>query len=80
MSDLEMCCGGTCVRAVCEYHGQHEQKKPSTERKYAFMWKPDIRTWTQLASWESPWEGKFLTADGYIHTYQGGKLVDEEPA
>ena len=26
MKDQEMCCGGTCVRAVCEYHRVHERE------------------------------------------------------
>lgn len=44
------------------------------------MWDDALHAWIVMGRGEEPYLGKFLTSDGYIHTFVNGKLTDEEPA
>ncbi len=80
--DDQCACG--IARIDCDYHApQPATRAPCHNAKYAFK-HGDLGNgrfiWVPMHPWEAPKSGKFLTADGYIHTYQDGKLIDEEPA
>lgn len=64
-TEQEMCCGGTCVRALCFIHGSEPRLTDAPE--------PDIENWAR-ADMQAPSPCGF-----YMHTYRGGVLVDEEP-
>jgi hypothetical protein len=63
---LEMCCGGTTVRAVCTFHGP----SAATERAPAY----EVGDETVDAVRREP-----TSCGQYMRTYRGGLLVDEEP-
>lgn len=63
MSELEMCCGGTTVRALCEYH----RPEPETQRSHGPI---DCDNFTGKAA---------TPCKQYMRTYRDGVVVDEEP-
>lgn len=62
--ELEMCCGGTCVRALCFIH--------STEPKATTETSGDEDGWHFVLIQHSP-------CGQYMQTFRDGELVDEEP-
>jgi hypothetical protein len=77
MKTIDECACGI-ARADCDYHAPSVKPRVKAQRKYPFVWRNS--QWEPLGLWELPFNGRFLTTDGYIHTYQEGKLIDEEPA
>jgi hypothetical protein len=75
----ECACG--IARADCDYHAPPAKPiKADRARKYTHFWSKVCRNWVHMPTAAEPTWGKFLTPDGYIHTYRDGKLIDEEPA
>lgn len=76
-AEPEMCCGGTCVRALCFIHSTEPRPEPKGRAEPC-----------ELDSWGDPddpnnplaFTGRKATACGhYVQTFRAGKLVDEEP-
>jgi hypothetical protein len=76
MKTIDECACGI-ARADCDYHAPPAKPEKEPVRKYAFRWDG---LWVPMQPWHAIEDGKYLTPDGYIHTYQDGKLINEEPA
>lgn len=59
-----MCCGGTCVRAVCEYH---RHAPPTPQEKPRAPRAKGITLTTSLCG-------------HYVRIWRDGQLIDEVPA
>lgn len=76
MSARECPCG--IARVDCEYHRPEPEAKGAS--RLSLRADNGANGWREMQSWEEPYEGKFLTSDGYVRVYSAGKLIDEYSA